>query len=148
MQSIQALSAIVQKNCDISDARHARDYTMCVYLLKMREYYRWSKGYGMTEALPRDELGDWVLKREQLWESLEPRDFECLPLDDECHDPFAADIINRQLVPRGFVYSAGYGRFVKPHFFWGACCGTSGAKGSRSSCPTTSLPGTWWHRQP
>ena len=66
MQSIQDLSEVVQTNCDISDARHARDYTMCVYLLKMREYYRWAKGYGMTEALPRDELGNWVLKREEL----------------------------------------------------------------------------------
>ncbi len=119
MQSIEALSAVVQKNCDISDARHARDYTMCVYLLKMREYYRWAKGFAMTDELPRDELGEWVLKREELWESLGPREFECLPLADECHDPFDADTINRQLVPQGLVYSAGYGRFVKPHFFLG-----------------------------
>ena len=119
MQSIQDLSTVVQKNCDISDARHARDYTMCVYLLKMREYYRWAKGFGINDELPRGELGDWVMQREQLWETLEPREFECLPLADECHDPFDADAINRQLVPRGLVYSAGYGRFVKPHFFLG-----------------------------
>ena len=119
MQSIQALSSIVQKNCDISDARHARDYTMCVYLLKMREYYRWAKGYGMTEQLPRDDLGEWVLERERLWDDLESLDYESIPVAGECHDPFHAEIINRKLVSRGLVYSAGYGRFVKPHFLLG-----------------------------
>lgn len=39
-----ALIKTVQKNCDIADARHAGDYTLCVYLLKMREMYRWEQG--------------------------------------------------------------------------------------------------------
>ena len=119
MHSIQALSGIVQRNCDISDARHARDHTMCVYLLKMREYYRWVKGYGMTARLPREELGEWVLERERLWDDLESLDYECIPLMGECHDPFHAEVVNRELVPKDLVYSAGYGRFVKPHFFLG-----------------------------
>ena len=119
MQDVQALSAVVQKNCDISDARHARDFTMCVYLLRMREYYRWAKGYRVTDKLSREALGDWVMKREQLWDRLEPEDFECVPVGDGCQDPFETDAINRYLVPEGLVYSAGYGRFVKPHFFLG-----------------------------
>ncbi|HSP01523.1 MAG TPA: hypothetical protein VLN90_08695, partial [Thioalkalivibrio sp.] len=31
----------VQRNCDIADARHAGNDTLCTYLLKMREFYRW-----------------------------------------------------------------------------------------------------------
>jgi hypothetical protein len=30
----------VQRNCHLADAEHARDYSLCIYLLKMREYYR------------------------------------------------------------------------------------------------------------
>lgn len=119
MQDTKTLAATVQRNCDISDARHARDYSLCVYLLKMREYFRWERGYRLTEGLPRDELGNWVVAREQLWEGLEPRDFDCLTLADDCHDPFESEAVNRRLVPEGLVYSAGYGRFVKPHFFLG-----------------------------
>ncbi len=37
----QELISQVQHNCDISDANHAGNYTLCIYLLKMREYYRW-----------------------------------------------------------------------------------------------------------
>ena len=35
------LVAAVQTNCDIADARHARDVSLCTYLLGMREFYRW-----------------------------------------------------------------------------------------------------------
>ena len=34
----------VQANCNITDARHARNMTMCTYLLEMRELYRWEIG--------------------------------------------------------------------------------------------------------
>ena len=74
--NLQRLSATVQRNCHISDALHARDYTLCVYLLKMREYYRWEKGYSFKAALPSAAVGDWVTAREQLWEQLEASTFE------------------------------------------------------------------------
>ena len=119
MHDVQALSEIVQRNCHRSDARHARDYTMCVYLLKMRELYRWERGFPLTQPLPTGDLAEWVVARERLWESLEPEEFGCLPVGTVCHDPFDADGVNAELVPEGLVYSAGYGRFVKPHFFLG-----------------------------
>lgn len=119
MHDVQALSEAVQRNCDLSDARHARDYTLCVYLLKMRELFRWEKGLPLSQPLPGDELGEWVVARERRWESLGPEDFECVPFGRGCHDPFDAEAVNRALVPEGYVYSAGYGRFVKPHFFVG-----------------------------
>lgn len=109
---------VVQRNCDISDARYARQHTMCVYLLKMREYYRWEKGLSEDEPLPMGQVGEWVTARERLWDDLEVRDFDCLPMgEEECLDPFASADINQVLAPLGLIYSAGYGRFVKPHFF-------------------------------
>ncbi len=37
------LARAVQTNCDIADAHHAADMTLCVYLLQMREYFRWER---------------------------------------------------------------------------------------------------------
>lgn len=119
MVQVDRIANVVQRNCDISDARHARNYTLCVYLLKMREYYRWERGCGRTTALDSGDLSDWVTARERLWEELEPAEFACVPVVDTCLEPFAARDINADLVPRGYVYSAGLGRFVKPHFFLG-----------------------------
>ena len=50
----------VQHNCHISDARHAGNYTLCIYLLKMREFYRWEHKYTFSEKLSTDEIGNWL----------------------------------------------------------------------------------------
>jgi hypothetical protein len=114
---MHALRSRVQQNCHISDAVHAADYSLCVYLLKMREYYRWEKGYGYDDVLSKDELGRWLTERERLWEHLEDRPFAPIELDGDQLDPFDADAINRRLLPIGMVYSAGLGRKTIPHFF-------------------------------
>ena len=118
VQILPALIAAVQRNCDISDARHAGEYGMCTFLLKMREYYRWEHDLPLTRSLPREELGDWLNTREQLWNGIEAENFVSLPLARGELDPFAA-AANRELLPQGYVYSAGYGRFQKPLFFLG-----------------------------
>lgn len=106
----------VQKNCMIADARHARDMTMCTFLLEMREYFRWERELPYGARLPKDELGDWLNARESEWDAVEGEDFAPLPLNDTGIDPFEADDVNRALIPRGLVYSSGLGRFRKPHF--------------------------------
>lgn len=113
------LASLVQKNCDISDARHAADYGMCVFLLKMREYFRWENDLALTADLPRDELGRWLSAREGRWEQIGEEAFAPLPLGEGALDPFDAAAVNRDLLPGGFVYGAGYGRFHKPVFFLG-----------------------------
>ncbi|MBK7474311.1 MAG: hypothetical protein IPI73_30225 [Betaproteobacteria bacterium] len=70
----------VQANCDISDARHARDMTLCNYLLDMREFYRWECGRPFAETLARADVGQWIARREALWETLEDADFVPLPV--------------------------------------------------------------------
>ncbi len=112
--------ATVQRNCHISDAHYAGDFTMCIFLLKMREFYRWENQIPLSGSLPRADVGQWMQEREQLWEGMETSAFEPLTLGAARLDPFDAEGINRALVPQGYVYSAGYGRFNKPHFFLGA----------------------------
>jgi hypothetical protein len=114
---LDSLRDIVQTNCHISDARHAGDYTLCVYLLKMREFYRWEKGVEFGEPLANDAVGDWLTERERYWESLETADFNPLHLNGDSFDPFHSDAINASLLPAGLVYSAGYGAKFKPLFF-------------------------------
>jgi hypothetical protein len=116
MLELSALIDTVQKNCTIADARHARDMTMCTFLLEMREYYRWEMEIPYGARLPKDELGDWLNARESLWDTVEEEDFAPLPLNEAGIDPFEADDINRALIPQGLVYSSGLGHFRKPHF--------------------------------
>jgi len=119
MRNLPQLATVVQRNCDISDARHAGDYGLCTFLLKMREYYRWENELPFASTLPRDELGDWLKAREQAWDRIEADQFAPLPLARGELDPFDAEAANRELLPQGCVYSAGYGRWHKPVFFLG-----------------------------
>ena len=110
----------VQANCHITDARHARNMTMCTYLLEMREFYRWEHDVAQTAPLPRAEVATWLTGREALWSGYEEADYRSLPLPDGEVDPFDVATMNRMLVPHDVVYGAGIGRFGKPQFFLGA----------------------------
>jgi hypothetical protein len=113
----QSVIDSVQMNCHISDARHAGNYTLCVYLLKMREFFRWEQNLGFGETLSKDDIGQWLTKREALWEDVEAREYTPIVIGNTEFDPFHADHINEQLHDHQLVYSAGYGVKDKPHFF-------------------------------
>lgn len=113
------LCRMVQRNCDIADARYASDYTLCVYLLKMREYFRWEKGYALDAPLSNDEVGEWLTAREDLWEGLAQDTYAPLPVGNQVIDPFETEKINQALIPQGYVYSGGLGQRARPHFFLG-----------------------------
>lgn len=114
---IRELSARVQHNCHISDARHGGDYQLCTFLMKMREYYRWEMGLPLGARLPKDQVGAWLAEREQYWEQIEEDDYLPLEIDGAVLDPFAVEPINQRLETVGLVYGAGLGRHAKPHFF-------------------------------
>ncbi len=114
---IQALINNVQLNCHISDARHAGNYTLCVYLLKMREFYRWEHQHTFTEKLAKDDIGDWLTAREELWQALENDDYHSITIADKNYDPFNSANINQSLLSDKLIYSGGYGIKDKPHFF-------------------------------
>lgn len=107
----------VQRNCDIADARHARETTLCNYLLDMREFYRWEHEVPLARALPRQELGNWISQREALWDGLQEGDLEPLRVGERSYGAFDVGAINAALIPLGLVYGGGYGRFGKPNFF-------------------------------
>jgi hypothetical protein len=116
---IDRLVDAVRTNCHISDARHARDMTMCTYLLEMRELYRWERGIAFGTPMPQADVGAWMTQREALWSSLEEAEHVPLPLDSFAVDPFDVERANRALAGHGLVYGAGIGRFGKPQFFVG-----------------------------
>jgi len=116
---VQVLTDTVQRNCHISDARHGGDYSLCIYLMKMREYYRWEKRLPFDAVLEKDSVGNWLAEREELWEKLADAEFSPLEIAGERFDPFDADAINARLAPEGLVYSSGLGNQAKPHFFLG-----------------------------
>jgi len=118
-QQLNVLAGTVQHNCHITDARHGADYSLCVYLMKMREYYRWEMRLPYGAALEKDAVGDWLAAREQLWSELEDAELEPVRIDGVNYDPFDADAINARLEPEGLVYSSGLGNRAKPHFFLG-----------------------------
>lgn len=109
----------VRTNCLISDARHAGDYTLCIYLLKMREYFRWEQNIPYSTALLQNELTSWLTQRESRWDELETKAFNNIPVNGKSLDPFDTSAINTGLNPAGYVYSSGYGRNMKPVFFLG-----------------------------
>ena len=111
------LARSIQHNCNISDARFAGNYTMCVYLLKMREYFRWEMEQDFGSSLTRDDVGKWLSEREQLWSDIEDQDYSHYDIEGEMFDPFHSHTINKKLLEHGLVYSAGIGQKSKPHFF-------------------------------
>ena len=115
--TFKQLHETVQFNCHVADASHAGDYTLCIYLLKMREFYRWEQQASLSTSLNSEHIGLWLKQRENLWESLEEDEFSPLLINDEAYDPFNSNEINRLINDDQLVYSAGYGLNNRPHFF-------------------------------
>jgi len=114
---INNLALAVQRNCHISDAKYAGYYSMCVFLLKMREYYRWEQQIPLSHPLTKSDVGEWLSRRECDWRQYEEDELKSLQIGSQAFNPFETDAINKLLIPEGYVYSGGYGIFKKPHFF-------------------------------
>jgi len=113
----QNIIQTVQYNCDIADSQAANDYTLCVYLLKMREYYRWENNLEFNEDLPNNEVGNWINQREQQWNKLDDADFKPIKINNKVFAPFDTAEINQELEPIGLIYSGGLNQQHHPHFF-------------------------------
>jgi hypothetical protein len=117
MREFQKTIEVVQTNCHIADARHAREMSMCNYLLGMRELYIWEHEFPPSRPLVKAELSAWLVQREMFWEDLEEQDYSPIPIAGREYDPFDNVAINKALEPHGLVYGGGLGRWGKPHFF-------------------------------
>ena len=114
---MENLTNTVQKNCHISDARFAGNYTLCIYLLKMREFYRWENNIEYIQQLTNDDVGEWLTNREALWEELEESQLEPVDIQGRFFSPFDSNLINSALNEHNLVYSGGYASHGKPVFF-------------------------------
>lgn len=110
------ITQTVEFNCAISDARHARDYSLCIYLLRMREDYRWRKNIPLLQNMDVEQVGNWVAARESYWDEIEEEKYKKLNIGDRQFDVFEHKLINLELNKHGLVYCAGIGRMGKPHF--------------------------------
>jgi hypothetical protein len=117
MLDLNELQRRVQHNCDLADAQHAGDYTLCTYLLRMREHYRWEQGLPAAARIPKDALSNWLSEREAQFEALEQSDWMPLHVAGQEFDAFDVDAINAALKDHGLYYGAGYGRGCRPLFF-------------------------------
>ena len=115
-----ALIEAVQTNCHIADAAHAADMTLCIYLLQMREFYRWEQRLPPLQPMAREAVGAWLTAREALWDGLEGQPWRALPLAQGEVDPFDVPAANAALAPLGLVYGAGYTAPGRASFFLGA----------------------------
>ena len=111
------LTKAVQQNCHKADASHAGDYTLCVYLLKMREFYRWEQDATFSTNLENKIVGNWLRQRETLWDELENTEYQNIKFSNESLPPFESDSINKNLSQHHLVYSGGMGINNRPHFF-------------------------------
>ena len=117
------LAGAVQHNCDLIDARHARDSGLCTYLLGMREYFRWSSRLDLGASVEPGAVSSWIGKQEQHWESLLDGGCEhliALPVQGEL-DAYEDEAVNRLIAPLQLIYGAGIGRFGVPLFFLARC---------------------------
>ena len=109
--------AAVQWNCDVADAHHAGNDVLCIYLMKMRDFYRWASESPVDAPVDRDRLGDWITEKENRWDDLESESYIDLPLLGQSYEYFDNTAINDVLNPLGYVYSGGLGRRSRPVFY-------------------------------
>ena len=117
---LDAVIEAVQHNADVADAHYAGGYTLCTYLMKMRDYYRWRHGLGPGAGVDRNALGEWIPNMESHWDALEESgaDYRPVPLPGGEWGCFDNESINAVLNPAGYAYAGIHGRGGMPHFFF------------------------------
>jgi Family of unknown function (DUF6866) N-terminal domain/Family of unknown function (DUF6866) C-terminal domain len=111
------LALQVKRNCNISDAKYWGTYSICGFLLRLRELYRIEKCIRPWEKIEQEEMGQWISERESLWKELETQDFADITVNGNSYGPFEVEKLNAELGKKGLVYGAGFGNHMKPSFF-------------------------------
>jgi len=119
MFDLKDIKAQVQRNCEISDARYAGNYSVCGLFLQLRDLYKWEKGLDPWIETESRKLLDWIDEKEQQWDRLSKKNLAKICISDIAYDPFDVSAINRVFMPQGFFYGGGYARGLKPTFFIG-----------------------------
>lgn len=114
---IESLKKVIQKNCDIIDAKNGQNYGLCIYLLKMRDYYRWQNAIPLHEELTNEDVHKWIAGVEEYWETIEGLPLLNIDFGDHSFTPFDTEKINSFLLKEGLLYSGGIGFGGIPMFF-------------------------------
>ena len=117
MVDVNKLSAQVKHNCNISDARYWDSYSICGLLFRLRDLYRTEKNIQPWMRIPKNEIGEWISEREDLWNKISKKDFESITINGESLDPFDVEKINALIEQEKLLYGAGFGVNMKPSFF-------------------------------
>ena len=117
--NLDSIVSQVQRNCNISDSRHAGLYSVCGLALRLRDLYKWEQGLDPWVERESSEVLEWIASKEEQWVDLCELDFYEITIDGRGYDPFDGTGINGVLNPHGFFYGAGYVHSLKPSFFLG-----------------------------
>ena len=117
MKELHEIQKTVQKNCDLIDAESGQNYGLCIYLLKMRDYYRWHNRIPLHDDIENESVHKWIAEIEEYWESISGQPLQDLELNGHRYTPFESVSINEHLVPEKFIYSGGLGYGGIPLFF-------------------------------
>lgn len=118
-QRLEAVRLQVQNNCDISDALYSGGFSLCTFLLLIRNYYKWFHDLQPWEEGESEDTLQWIERREQTWEDIEHEDMTPIDCGGVSCDPFEKEEINRFLNDDRLLYGAGYAYGMKPTFFLG-----------------------------
>jgi len=110
---------IIQRNCDISDARDNGIYTICTLFLKFRNLYKWEKNIEPWCEPESSDLLDWISEKETFWHAIGEEPFSQIHINGRDIDPFHVEQVNAYLSSSNLIYGAGYGRSMKAIFFLG-----------------------------
>jgi hypothetical protein len=114
---VAKLTREIQGNCDVADVNSGGLYSLCGFLLRLRDLYKWAHGLTPWQEPEPASLLEWVEARETLWEGIATDAFAPLTVGDATFEPFDIEAINARLQPLGLVYGAGYVGGMKPSFF-------------------------------
>ena len=121
----------VQHNCDVSDAQHAGSYTLCIYLMHMREYFRWERQLSFDVVLRAEEVGEWVQNRESYWDTLGDASYRPLPLPGQWVDAYEGSLSGnnisrlKQVVRQGATHWLDSAAQILNAYHKRASCGTT-----------------------
>ena len=112
-----ALKNNIKYNCDVSDAAYWGYFSICGLLLRYRDLYRSEQGLKPWADISRTDITAWIDVKEAQWPELENKEFRALTIDGKQYQPLMLRRSTLLLHPRGLVYGAGYGMYMKPTFF-------------------------------
>ena len=116
MDELDKITTQILHNCNISDSRYAGNYSICGLAMRLRDLYKWEKGFEPWIEKDFPDILDWIGAREENWNTLEGQDFKDIIIRGRKYHPFDLKGINSELRPFGLFYGGGYGSSLKPTF--------------------------------